>query len=72
VTVEEYREYDAGTTLFSIEDNLAAYEEGEDYTSLHYAAEEIADFLVASEFVETRPDLTGVFDDTFVQAAAGN
>lgn len=67
VSEEEYRSYEAGTTLFSVEDNLAALEPGDDFTSLHYAAEQIADFLVASEFVETRPELDGVFDGRFVE-----
>ena len=66
VTAEEY---DAGTTLFSLDDNLATFSEGSDYSSLFFAAEEIADFLVASEFVETRPELAGAFDTTFIKAA---
>ena len=70
VTPEEYGEYDAGTTLFSIDDNLATFSEGSDYGSLYFAAQEIPDFLVASEFVETRPELAGAFDTTFIDAAA--
>src|SRR5690606_12696419 len=30
VIPEEYLEYDAGTTLFSIDDNIAAFEAGDD------------------------------------------
>lgn len=70
VTTEEYKAYDSGTTLFSVADNVATFTAGDDYRSLLYAAEQIADFLVASEFVETRPDLTKAFDRTFIDAAA--
>ncbi len=37
VTVDEYKEYDAGTTLFSIDDNIEAYAPGDDITHLDYA-----------------------------------
>jgi NitT/TauT family transport system substrate-binding protein len=70
VTLDEYRAYDAGTTIFTIEDNLAAFESGNDMTSLPYAAEEIADFLLASEFIDEKPDLQRLFDDQFVKAYA--
>lgn len=70
VTLEEYRDYDAGTTIFSIEDNLAAFESGDDMTSLPYAADEIAEFLLANEFIDEKPDLQQLFDDRFVKAYA--
>lgn len=70
VTLDEYRAYDAGTTIFTVDDNLAAFESGDDMTSLPYAAEEIADFLLASEFIDEKPDLQRLFDDQFVKAYA--
>ncbi len=70
VSVAEYREYDSGTTLFSVEDNIKAFGPGSDYASLQYASQEISRFLVDSKFVKTAPDLTGLLDPQFVQAYA--
>ncbi|MGH8910250.1 MAG: aliphatic sulfonate ABC transporter substrate-binding protein [Egibacteraceae bacterium] len=67
VSVEDYRGYEAGTTIFSLEDNLRAFQPGDDFTSLTFAAGRIADFLVDAELVATRPELDGVFDPRFVR-----
>ena len=68
VTVDEYKEYDAGTTLFSIDDNIAAYASGDDITHLAYAAEEIAAFLIEVGFVEGEFDYSKMLDPQFVEA----
>ncbi|NEP00971.1 MAG: ABC transporter substrate-binding protein [Symploca sp. SIO2E9] len=70
VTVEEYKEYDAGTTIFSLEDNLKAFESNNNMTSLPFAAQKISDFLVKTNLVETAPDLSKIFDAQFVKAYA--
>jgi NitT/TauT family transport system substrate-binding protein len=67
VTPEEYASYDAGTTIFTLEENIAAFEPGDDYTSLIYAAEQIATFLVDSGLAEEPPDTSGIFDSSFVE-----
>jgi NitT/TauT family transport system substrate-binding protein len=71
VTVEEYKTYDAGTTIFSVEDNLAAFAPGDDMTHLNYAAAQIAEFLVANDLAKTSPNLDTIFDDRFVNAYGG-
>ncbi|MGQ0680081.1 MAG: ABC transporter substrate-binding protein [Actinomycetota bacterium] len=71
VTPEEYLSYDAGTTIFSVEDNLKAFQPGSDMTHLDFAAKRISDFLVAGGLVDSAPDLTGLLDDTFVKKYAG-
>ena len=68
VSVEEYREYDAGTTLFSLEQNRKAFESGSDITHLDFAAEEISQFLLDNGFVEKRINLARVFDASFIRA----
>ncbi|MBO9998395.1 MAG: ABC transporter substrate-binding protein [Cyanobacteria bacterium SID2] len=68
VSIEEYKEYDAGTTIFSLEDNLKAFQPGEDMTALPYAAEKISDFLLENELIQEKPDLSQLFDDRFVKA----
>jgi len=70
VTVEEYKQYDAGTKIFSIEENLKAFSPGKDMTSLPYAAKEISKFLVEGGLAKQTPDLSKIFDDQFVKAYA--
>ena len=72
VSVEDYKSYDSGTTIFSIDDNLAAFTPGEDMTHLPYAADQIAKFLVANDLAQTKPDLTKIFDDQFVKTSAAS
>jgi NitT/TauT family transport system substrate-binding protein len=70
VSEAEYKEYNAGTTIFSIQDNLKAFAPGTDMTSLPYAAEEISKFLLETGLMKAKPDLTKIFDDRFVKAYA--
>jgi NitT/TauT family transport system substrate-binding protein len=70
VTVDEYKEYDEGTTIFTIEQNLKAFEPGSDMASLSYAADEITKFLVDAGLAKEAPDLSKLFDDRFVKAYA--
>jgi NitT/TauT family transport system substrate-binding protein len=68
VTVDEYATYEAGTTIFSLEDNLTAFAPGADNTSLQYAAQQIGQFMVDTAFIDAVPDLTKLLNSTFVQA----
>lgn len=70
VSVAEYKDYDAGTKIFSLAENLKAFEPGTDMTALPYAAERISKFLVESGLAKEKPDLTKLFDDRFVKAYA--
>ncbi|MGF1590621.1 MAG: ABC transporter substrate-binding protein [Pleurocapsa sp.] len=70
VTVEEYQDYADGTTIFSVEDNLQAFEPGQDVTSLQFSAQKISDFLVQAGLAAQAPDLSNLFDDRFVKAYA--
>ncbi|MEB3226299.1 MAG: ABC transporter substrate-binding protein [Synechococcus sp.] len=71
VSVEEYKEYDAGTTIFSLEDNLNAFDSTEEnMTSLNYAAQEINTFLVDAGLIAAPADLSRLFDPSFVKAYA--
>lgn len=64
-SVEEYEQFAEGTTLFSAEDALAAFEDGEDTTSLPFTARLINPFLVESGFTEDEAPLDGLFDSSF-------
>ncbi len=70
VSVAEYKEYDAGTKIFTLEENLKAFSPGKDMTSLRYAADEISKFLVDSGLIKQAPDLSKIFDDRFIKAYA--
>lgn len=50
VSVAEYQAYNAGTKIFTLEENVQAFNPGNNMTSLRYAAEEISKFLVESGF----------------------
>jgi NitT/TauT family transport system substrate-binding protein len=67
VSPEEYRAYDAGTTIFTLEQNVRAFEPGNDLTSLPYAAKTIQEFLLENRFIEREIDLERLFDASFVR-----
>jgi len=64
-SVEEYEQFAEGTTIFTAEQALAAFEDGDDTTSLPYTAELINPFLVESGFTEEEAPLEGLFDASF-------
>lgn len=70
VSIADYKAYDAGTRIFTLEDNLKAFQPGKDMTSLVYSAQEISKFLVGAELAKQAPDLSKVFDDRFIKAYA--
>lgn len=70
VTLDEYKQYADGTKIFTIEENLKAFEAGKDMNSLPFAAEEMSKFLNDVGLAKSTPDLTKLFDDRFVKAYA--
>lgn len=70
LSVEDYESFAAGTTLFTVDDALAAFEDGDDTTSLQYTAQLINPFLVESGLTQEEADLDGLFDPSFTQAVA--
>ncbi|HEX2698929.1 MAG TPA: ABC transporter substrate-binding protein [Acidimicrobiales bacterium] len=69
VTPEEYADYDKGTTVFSEEDNVAAFAPGGDMSHLDFAARSMATFLVGAGLVKEEPDLTTLLEPRFITAA---
>jgi NitT/TauT family transport system substrate-binding protein len=69
VSEAEYKTYDAGTTIFTREQNVAAFEPGETAANLDYQARSIAEFMVDAKLVDAEPPLDGLFDATFVKAS---
>lgn len=70
VSIEDYQSYDEGTTIFSVEDNLEAFADGDDFTSLLFAAEDIAAFMLDQGLIEEEVDVADLFDASFVEAYA--
>jgi NitT/TauT family transport system substrate-binding protein len=66
----EYKQYADGTKIFTIEENLKAFEAGKDMNSLPFAAQEMSKFLNDVGLAKTTPDLTKIFDDRFIKAYA--
>lgn len=70
VSKDEYKSYDAGTTLFTLSQNVEAFRAGSDFRSLQFAAKEITSFLRADDLIKQEPDLGKLFEPKFVQAVA--
>jgi NitT/TauT family transport system substrate-binding protein len=70
VSPEDYKSYDAGTTIFTVADNLEAFAPGTDSKHLDYQASKISDFLLGTGLVQKAPGLQGLFEPRFVQARA--
>jgi NitT/TauT family transport system substrate-binding protein len=68
VSVADYKSYDAGTTIFTKEQNLSAFATGTTSANLDYEAAQISDFLVSTGLAPTKPDLAGLFEPKFVEA----
>jgi NitT/TauT family transport system substrate-binding protein len=68
VSEADYLTYDAGTTIFSLDDNLAAFEDGTTDAHLNHQAAAIAAFLVESGLTDAEPSTDGLFEPRFVRA----
>ena len=69
VSVGDYRSYDAGTTIFTRQQNVDAFTAGVTPSHLNFQAGKIADFMVGTGLAQTRPSTEGLFNDQFVKAA---
>jgi NitT/TauT family transport system substrate-binding protein len=67
VSATDYASYDKGTTIFTREQNLAAFGPGDTDAQLGFQARKISDFLVGSHLVDQKPDLDGLFEPRFVR-----
>lgn len=70
VSVDEYKSYDAGTTIFTRQQNLDAFTPGTTPKHLNFQADEISDFITDTGLAKERPDVDGLFVDKFVKAAS--
>jgi NitT/TauT family transport system substrate-binding protein len=71
VSPEEYADFASGTTLFTAEQALNAFEDrADDPTSLPEMARRTTAFLVDSGLAEEEADVTGLFVPAFTEAHA--
>jgi NitT/TauT family transport system substrate-binding protein len=71
VGVGDYNTYDAGTAIFTLQQNLDAFTAGTTAAHLNYQAALTADFVFGTGMVQHRPSLDGLLDDRFVKAVPG-
>jgi NitT/TauT family transport system substrate-binding protein len=68
VSAADYKSYDAGTTIFTRQQNLDAFASGTTPANLDYQAAQIGDFLVSTGLADEKPSLDGLLEPKFVQA----
>jgi NitT/TauT family transport system substrate-binding protein len=68
VSVADYRGYDAGTTIFTLRQNVDAFTPGTTPAHLNFQAAQIVDFMLGVGMVHERPALDGLLDGRFVAA----
>jgi NitT/TauT family transport system substrate-binding protein len=69
VSATDYKSYDAGTTIFTRQQNLDAFASGSTPANLDYQAGQIGAFLVSTGLAEEKPSTDGLLEPKFVQAA---
>jgi NitT/TauT family transport system substrate-binding protein len=70
VSLDEYKSYADGTKIFTVQENVKAFQPGSTMTSLPFAAKEMSKFLTEVGLAKTMPDTSKIFDDRFVKAYA--
>ena len=70
VTVEELQLFKEGTKMFTLEENLEAFSDGDSMKHMPFAARRMAQFMLDVGFIESEPDLTKILDAQFVKAHA--
>jgi NitT/TauT family transport system substrate-binding protein len=67
VSVADYETYDKGTTIFSLAQNVEAFQSGSTPANLDFQGEKIADFLVDTGLIDKKPPLGGLLDARFIE-----
>ena len=68
VSVGEFKSYNSEIKILSLADNLKSFSLSGNGGFLPVVAEEMSKFLLANGIIKTRPDLSRLFDDSFVKA----
>lgn len=68
VGVETFKTFAAGTTIFTQQQVVDAFTPGTNAKHLNFQAAQIADFILETGLIQSRPNLNGLLDDRFVKA----
>ncbi len=68
VSEPEFKAYNAGTTIQTLEQNREGFKPGDSMLSMPYAAEQISAFLVETGLAKSKPDLSNLLNSQFVDA----
>ncbi|MFN0144987.1 MAG: ABC transporter substrate-binding protein [Dehalococcoidia bacterium] len=72
VSVEEYKSYGAGTTIFNIDDNKKAFTTGSNLTALDFAGKDISKFMLEAKLIDKEVDLGKLFERKFIDGYSPN
>lgn len=70
VSLEDFELFREGTRMFTLEDNLEAFSQGDSMVNMPFAAVEMTEFMIKVGFIPEGPDLSVLFDDQFIRAYA--
>ncbi len=70
VSADEYKSYNAGTTIFTVADNTKAFSPGTDRTSLDFAAKDISKFMLDTALIKNEVNLSKLFNSSFIKTYA--
>lgn len=68
ISPEEFKLSLDSIKLFSLDDNLKAFEKGDTYQSLHFTGQKTAEFLQSLEMVTDVPDVNAALEPKFVKS----
>ena len=60
------------TTFFTVEQNVEAFSDGQGMQFMPYAAQKMADFMVSVGFIPEKPDMSNLFDPSFIKTIAAS
>jgi NitT/TauT family transport system substrate-binding protein len=67
VSVKDFQLFKKGTKIFTLPENLAAFQSGDNLKHLNFTAEKISEFLVDVGLLKQVPNLNQLFDDRYVK-----
>ena len=55
-----------------MDENLEAFSDGDGMQHMPYAAQKMADFMVSVGFIPEKPDMSNLFDPSFIKTIAAS
>ena len=67
INLEEFQLFKAGTNIFNLGDNIAAFQKGRNMKSLHYAAKRINKFLLNEGLIDRKLKTSNLLNSQFIK-----